>query len=89
MNEHDITICARCRHHHNESDGPRTRKWYNWYCQHPHVERQLGVDPVTGDQCYTVVNSLGEVITTDNKWPNCQSLNKGYCELYEGVNDDN
>lgn len=83
MNEHDITICARCKHHVNKKDGPRTKQWYNWQCHHPSVERQLGIDPVTGDTCYTTKNSLGEVVTTDEQFPHCKSINKGYCELYE------
>lgn len=81
-NEHDITICADCKYHHNRQDGPRTSVWYNWFCTHPSVERQLGIDPVTGKHCYMIKNDLGKTVTTDEKHPNCCHINDGYCELY-------
>ena len=83
MQEHEITICARCKHHYNKEDGPRTNVWYNWWCRHPNHERQLGVDPVTGEKCYFQKNSLGMIVTTDDKYPNCRDINHGYCEGYE------
>lgn len=51
---------------------------------HPNVERQLGVDPVTGKQCYTLTNDLGKIVTTDDKNPYCRDINDGYCKLFEG-----
>ena len=85
MNEHEITICAKCKHHYNNLDGQeRAYEWSNWFCKHPAVERQLGIDPVTGEQCYTLKNDTGRIVTTDEKHPNCREINNGYCELYDG-----
>jgi len=82
-NEQNITICAKCQHSFNKKDGPRTQQWYNWFCKHPHVERQLGIDPVTGEKCYTLKNDLDKIVTTREKHPNCRGVNFGYCEMYE------
>ncbi len=83
MSEQDVTICAKCKHHHhNKQDGPRTKVWYNWFCRHPAVKRQVGIDAVTGDECYHTKNALGDIVTTDEPFPNCREINDGYCGLY-------
>lgn len=81
MNEHEVTICAKCKYSEGHGD-----TWYNWYCKHPNAERSLGIDVVTGNQCYIVKNDLGGYYTTDKKHPYCRDVNNGYCELYEVKN---
>jgi hypothetical protein len=76
-NEQQVTICACCKHHLFTENN----RWH-WFCTHPAVERQLGIDFVTGKPCYYTKNDLGNNITGE-KHPYCYDVNSGYCTLYE------
>lgn len=80
----EMTICAKCRHHHQREDGPRTEVWYNQFCRHPELERVLGIDPVLGKKRYFTRNDLGRVYPTEDRHPYCRDINTdGDCSFYE------
>ena len=72
-----FTICVKCKHHHGYG------VWYGHYCHA--TERERVTDPVTGKQCFKGTNDLGGVYFTDERYPNCKTINlDGDCMLYDG-----
>ncbi len=77
------TICANCKHHRNDTSQMNHEIWYSWFCAHPELEREKGIDPVTGRETYFGKNDLDRVYCTDQKYPYCRDHNHGNCPLHE------
>jgi hypothetical protein len=82
-----MTICVKCKFHKSthfgSRAGPLSTTWYYNRCTHPSVEKVEIIDPVTGEKCFSQLNSLGKEQYTDERHSYCKEINKGYCGLYE------
>ena len=78
------TVCANCKHHVAKDQASGRKDYmYNHFCAHPDCERPKEQCPVTGKIGYATRNDLGVVSIGDLKYPNCNQINNGNCELYE------
>lgn len=78
-----MTICVRCKHHSYDKKISKDSRWSH-LCKYPGVQREEGIDPVTGEKCFFSKNDLGTMVTTSNKSPFCSSINTcGECEFFE------
>jgi len=81
------TICKNCRWHKNTHDGSKAgpgpdADWEN-VCMEPSLAAKLAIHPVSGKKGYIRRNSLGGIYLTDQKHPDCASVNKGNCAFYQ------
>ena len=72
-----MTICIRCRY----SKGPNPHLG-EYYCSHPTVKRESELNCVTGAPVYITYSLLGKT-RWENEFPECWTINKGNCHLYE------
>jgi len=80
----ETVVCARCRWHRSQDQGtPRADCFYNHFCAHADVGREVAIDPVTGHAGFAGVNDLGTFHVTDDPFPFCGDVNDGTCELFE------
>lgn len=71
-----ITICKKCKHALFKGN-----VWYDQFCKAN--KRPKGIDPVTGEEMYLEVNSLGQKYFTSQPYGFCRDFNNGNCSDYK------
>ena len=74
------TICAQCM---NIKRRGRGEIWYDLYCTERKVQKEIGVDPVTGETGYKSKNDLGGEYISEYPEPYCRDVNKGNCPYFK------
>ena len=77
-----MTICVNCKFFHCQGDD----LWYNHRCGNLKFARKIGINPVTGEESFIDVNSLGQTYLSDQQIPNPREINKGNCDGFVAKN---
>lgn len=83
-----LTICVECKYIDRKEYKKRIPIWYDLFCGHEKVQREQGIDFVTGEPGYVDHNDFGMVYITSEKSPYCREINTdGKCSLYLDIKE--
>lgn len=79
-------ICIHCDYHVLITKNSAAKDvWYNHFCKV--TQREKGIDPVTGKDCFKGKSSNGEEYFTEEEFINCNFVNKnGDCQWFSEKN---